>query len=185
MTTSKQHQEESAKLAAMIRDVPVATLTTRSGDGRLTTRPMVNVNSNFQGDLWFFTPDDDPKVADIANDPNVNACFAAVDAHRFVSASGRAALTRDRKRIELLWSEACEPWFDQGLDDPKLALIRIDVEQAEYWDVNTSGAAAAKGYFKRLTGGKDELPVEHAAVDWSQSDESAATTASPAAQRSQ
>ena len=27
-----------------------------------------------------------------------------------------------------------EAWFPEGVDDPHLALLRVDVEQAQYWE---------------------------------------------------
>jgi general stress protein 26 len=65
MSTTIDHQQTTAKLAALIRDIPVAMLTTRTSDGMLRSRPMINVNDKFQGDLWFFTRTDAPLVADI------------------------------------------------------------------------------------------------------------------------
>ena len=31
-------------------------------------------------------------------------------------------------------TEFAEAWFPEGKDDPHLALIRVDVEQAQYWE---------------------------------------------------
>ncbi len=40
--------------------------------------------------------------------------------------------------MEELWRPAYRAWFPQGLDDPPLALLKMDVEQAEYWDMLSS-----------------------------------------------
>jgi general stress protein 26 len=167
MSTTFEHQQATAKLAALIRDIPVAMLTTRTADGTLRSRPMINVNDKFQGDLWFFTRNDAPLVADVEADSGVNVSFTSINDRQHVSASGRASITQDRKRIELLWNDACDRWFENGVDDPKLALICVDVAQGEYWDVEDNGMVAAKGFLKQLAGRKSVPPVDHAVIDWS------------------
>ena len=34
-----------------------------------------------------------------------------------------------------LWNPSYRVWFPRGLEDPELALLRIDVETAEHWDM--------------------------------------------------
>jgi len=53
---------------------------------------------------------------------------------RYVSVSGRARLVRDPAKAKELWSPLLKAWFPGGLDDPRLALLRIGVDHAEYWD---------------------------------------------------
>src|SRR3546814_13149145 len=52
-----------------------------------------------------------------------------------------------------LWSEAVRVWFPKGLDDLDLALLRVTVEKAEYWDSPSATMTYFYGYAKsRLTG---------------------------------
>jgi len=60
--------------------------------------------------------------------------YAAPDKDLFVSVSGRAALVEDRAKAEELWNTFAEAWFPGGVDDPHLGLLRVDVEQAQYWE---------------------------------------------------
>jgi hypothetical protein len=53
---------------------------------------------------------------------------------RHVSLSGRATLVRDAAKASELWSPLYREWFPKGLEDPELALLRIEVTRAEYWD---------------------------------------------------
>jgi len=32
------------------------------------------------------------------------------------------------------WFGGLNPWFPRGLDDPQLAIMKIEVHEAEYWD---------------------------------------------------
>jgi hypothetical protein len=48
-------------------------------------------------------------------------------------------LVYDPDRIFALWDDRVEPWFRQGPLDPRLALLRVDVDHAEYWDECSRG----------------------------------------------
>ena len=42
-------------------------------------------------------------------------------------------MDNDDKAREM-WSRAAQNWFQQGPDDPNLALIVVDVDEAKWWD---------------------------------------------------
>jgi general stress protein 26 len=56
----------------------------------------------------------------------------------YVSISGSARLVDDRAKAEDLWSTMAKAWFPGGIDDPNLALVRMDVDAVEYWDSDHS-----------------------------------------------
>lgn len=123
------------KLAAMIRGIKIAMLTTLSADGTLHSRPMATQDVEFDGTLWFFTAAGSAKMSEIRQYPQVSVSYASADDHRYVSLSGRASLIQDAEKMKELWSPVYRAWFPQGLDDPELALMRVDVDKAEYWDM--------------------------------------------------
>jgi general stress protein 26 len=134
---------EMRKVAHMIKGIKVAMLTTTTPDGTLHSRPMATQEAEFEGVLWFFTKSGSGKVDDIQNDAEVNVSYASTEDHRYVSVSGRASLVRDREKIEELWDPSYRVWFAQGLDDPELALLRVDVRSAAYWDMLSGGMVVA------------------------------------------
>lgn len=72
-----QARSESIKqLAELIRGVDIAMFTTVSADGKLVSRPLGTQQVEFDGDLWFATAADSPKVTEIAADPRVNVAYA-------------------------------------------------------------------------------------------------------------
>ena len=50
----------------------------------------------------------------------------------------KSTLEYDREKAAQLWSVWDKAWFPQGLDDPELALLRVRIEQAEYWEGSSS-----------------------------------------------
>src|SRR3954462_15211660 len=76
------------------------------------------------------------------------------DDQQFVSVNGRAQLIRDRAKIEQLWNPIYKAWFPNGLDDPELALIKVNVEGAEYWDTPNGKMVQLIGFVKSIATGK-------------------------------
>lgn len=130
----RTREQDIKQLAELIRDVDVAMFTTIAADGRLVSRPLGTQEVEFDGDLWFATEADSPKVAEIAADPRVNVAYASRSKNTYVSVSGRARVVDDRARIDALWSPAMKLFFPGGKDDPNLRLIHVSAESAEYWD---------------------------------------------------
>lgn len=130
---SSRH-EDWKRLDGMVHGIRTAMLTTLDEAGQMRSRPMAPLDSADEGTLWFFTRRSAPKVDEIGHDRRVNVTFADPVSDRYVSVSGRAALVRDAARAIQLWSPALAAWFPAGPEDRDLALLRIDVESAEFWD---------------------------------------------------
>jgi general stress protein 26 len=126
--------ESIGRLGELIKGIPIAMLVTRAGDGTLRARPMATQEATFDGTLWFFTAHHSNKVTELAESPEVGLTYEDHSGHRFVSLSGRAELVRDAAKAKELWSPRYREWFSKGLEDPELALLRVDVSRAEYWD---------------------------------------------------
>src|SRR3954464_6776820 len=86
------------KLAAMIRGIKVAMLTTVSPDGTLRSRPMATQDVEYDGTLWFFTQANSDKISQILQFPQVNASYVSAEDHRYVSLSGRATVIQDAEK---------------------------------------------------------------------------------------
>ena len=161
-TNQANRDEAIQKLGKMIEGIKIAMLATIDEDGSLRSRPMMTQETEFDGELWFFTRASAPKVDEIEHDHHVNVSYAAPDDNRYVSVSGMARLVRDRAKIEELWNPAYKAWFPDGLDDPDLALLQVSVDHAEYWDspsstmVHLIGVAKAVATGKSYEGGENE-----------------------------
>jgi general stress protein 26 len=162
MDQSTYRQEQLSKLAELIKDIRVAMLTTADDYGSLRSRPMATQQVEFDGDLWFFTWLDTTKVEDLQRHPQVNVSFADPERQHYVSVSGPTTLVHDRRKMEELWSPWFRTWFPGGLADPNLALLQVQVEQAEYWDAPTSTMVQLFGVVKATLTGQPPQPGEHA-----------------------
>lgn len=154
MASDTTRAEAIKKLGDMIKGIRIAMFTTADTDGSLRSRPMATQEPEFDGQLWFFTGLSSAKVNDVQRDQHVNLGYAAPDDNRYVSVSGTAQLVRDQAKIEELWSPLIKAWFPKGKDDPDLALLRVDVESAEYWDSPSSTMVQIAGFLKAVTTGQ-------------------------------
>lgn len=148
--------ENFKKLYRMIRDIKFTMLTTVSSDGSIHSRPMLPQDFNkveFDGTLWFFSQKNSSKNHAIENDQHVNLTFTNQENKNYVSISGRATISEDKDLMKRLWNPVLSNWFSQGLDDPSLSLIGVNVDTAEVWD-------SPSGEMIQLTGlGEPSMPI--------------------------
>jgi general stress protein 26 len=136
--------EKADSLYDIIKDFDNAMLVTRLADGHSHARPMAVAEIRPDGDIFFTTDIQSPKVAEIARDPEVVVSFQS--GSQFAAIAGRAEVVKDPALIERLWSDAWKVWFPGGKDDPSLCLIRVDGREGEYWD--NAGAQGIKRAFQ-------------------------------------
>lgn len=155
MTEQQKEAEDLQKLREMVKDIDFCMLTTVDDEGDLHSRPMsVNGEIDPNGDVWFFTGASSHKVSEVAKLPKVNISFADPDNQRYISITGIAHLVRDREKIAELWKPEFKMWFPEGKDDPDIALLRISLQKAEYWDSPSSTVGFALSFVSSLITGK-------------------------------
>jgi general stress protein 26 len=109
-------------------------LTTRLTQLPLNTRPMSVQKVCDQGNFWFLSGSDSDKNAEIEQDPRVQLFFLNTGNFEFLSVYGEATITRDRKKIDELWTDIAKAWFKDGKDDPRVTVIKVAPKEGYYWD---------------------------------------------------
>ena len=150
------HNETLEKLRDLIKGIKICMLTTVAQDGSLRSRPMSTQDAEFDGDLWFFTYDNEGKATEIERIPAVNVAYADTGKQRYVSASGTASLVHDRAKMEQFWNPLLKAFFPDGLETPNIALIKVAVEEAEYWESDGRIASLLQFAKAALTGTEAE-----------------------------
>ena len=110
-------------------------LTTMDEDGGIYSCPMTLQQATAEGSLWFFTSTTTPTARAIERDPRAAVALMGDDDF-YVSVYGSASLVNDRARMRELWDTMVKAWFPQGVEDPHLTLVRLDIERGEYWDAD-------------------------------------------------
>ena len=127
------------ELYGLIEGIEIAMFTTRRQDGRLVSRPMATQKREPGADLWFVTDVESEKIDELVADPNVALAYYNVKSWEWVSVSGTVTISQDRAMIRELYEADWKAWFgdeggarDGGPDDPRLALLLIEVKSAIY-----------------------------------------------------
>ncbi|HEY9631433.1 MAG TPA: pyridoxamine 5'-phosphate oxidase family protein [Coleofasciculaceae cyanobacterium] len=165
MTTANIN-DQVTKLRELVKEIDFCMLTTIAESGSLHSRPMsVNGEMEANGDLWFFTYADTAKVTEIDQVDQVNVSFSDPAKQRYVSLSGTAHTIRDRAKMQELWKPELKAWFPHELDEPEIALLKVTVETAEYWDAPASWVAKTIGFIKAATTGQSAKGGENAKLN--------------------
>jgi len=165
MTTKEDGQEKIVHLSDLIEGIQVAMMTTVEASGQLRTRPMWTQDHEFVGQLWFFTREHSPKVDEVQQEQNVNLAYSDPSKDSYVSVTGKCQLVRDAAKVKELWKPTLKAWFPKGVEDPEIALLRVDVEKAEYWDTPSSKMVQLVGMVKATLTGTSPSVGDHARVD--------------------
>ena len=165
MPETQTRAEAVEKIGQLIKDVRIAMLTSLTDEGDLHARPMALQDAPFDGTIWFFTGKSSPKVHQIDMEPRVNVAFSDPAHQIYVSLSGIASLVIDQAKNKELWNPSLEAWFPKGLDDPDLALLKVHVDGAEYWDAPSSTVAHVVGFVKSKLTGQQADVGDHAKVE--------------------
>jgi len=154
------------KLRELIKEIDFCMLTTVDEDNNLHSRPMsLNSEVDKQGNLWFFTYGTSHKVSELTRSPKCNASFAKPEHNRFVSISGEAELVTDKQKINELWKPELKAWFPKGTDEPDIALLRVEIQKAEYWDNPSSTVGQAVSFVSALFKGEQVDVGENKKLD--------------------
>lgn len=155
MSAVQTRTDDLEKLRELVKDIDFCMLTTIDEAGDMHSRPMsANGEIDPNGNLWFFTGASSHKVSEIESAPKVNVSFADPKNQHYVSITGSAQLVRDRQKIDELWKPEFKMWFPEGKDDPEVALLKISLEKAEYWDSPSSTIGYALSFVSSLLTGK-------------------------------
>ena len=107
-------------------------------------RPMTAQLEGDHGPIWFFTAKDNALVRKLPRSNRAIATFTSKGHDLFATVHGTLALETDRRMVDRLWNRFVAAWFEGGKDDPKLALLRLDPEEAEVWVDASSLVAGIK-----------------------------------------
>ena len=86
-------------------------------------------------------------------------------AKSFVSANAGSGKTfgltkadADQEKVRQLWHQGYAPWFPEGPGDGSIALVRVRVEEAEYWDAKANRMVLLTGFVAPGSAFRDREP---------------------------
>lgn len=129
-----QSQSKKEHLHELLESFDTAMLITKhgaNGEGD-HARPMAIAAIEGASTIWFVTSTASPKARELQADSRV--AITCQSDKKYVAMSGVATLVTDRAKIDELWKETWKVWFPEGKAAPDLGLLRVTVQDAEFWD---------------------------------------------------
>jgi general stress protein 26 len=97
------------------------------------TRPMTAQMDGAHAPLWFFTSTDNPLTRGLGAHNRAVGTYASKGHDVFASVRGTLQHETDRSVLDRLWNRSVAAWYEGGKEDPKLALLRFDPDDAQVW----------------------------------------------------
>lgn len=122
------------KLKELAEDINICMFCTSTGKLPFKTRPMATQKVDDEGNFWFLSAEESDKNDELQNDSQVQLIYAKPGDSEFLSVIGTAQISKDKAKIEELWTPIAKAWFTDGKEDPRITVIRVRPTEAYYWD---------------------------------------------------
>lgn len=161
MEKNLDQKEALKKFKKLAEEIRVCMFITNADGGLDHTRPMSTIEVEEDGSLWFFTDIRSIKVEEVATEKQVHLTYAHPGKESYMDVRGTAKIVTDKQQIKDKWSPIVKAWFPDGVDDPNIALLKVQPYHCYYWDAETGkmiqvlkmAVSAIAG--KRLADGKE------------------------------
>lgn len=161
MSTKEDHVHFLKGKVDNIRTAMLTTFTTIKG---FHARPMGTADIDADGNIWFFTNEYSAKAKEISVDNKVGVTYADSGTNTYLSIKGTAVLVDDREKMKTLWNPFISAFFPDGINDPKLILLKVETTDLEYWDSSSSKIVVLFNMLKANLLGKQYDEGEHGKV---------------------
>jgi general stress protein 26 len=131
------------QIKAIVKKSPTCFFCTSVADDNSSgARPMSVQQVDDAGNLWFLSADDSHKNVEVWLDPSVRLYFQGSPHSDLMLLNGHATISRDKTKIKELWEFVVKTWFTEGVDDPRITVIKVTPTEGYYWDTKHGNAVA-------------------------------------------
>lgn len=131
-TKNLQNIEAIKKIQALAEEIDICMFCTYE-DGKLRARPMSTQKADDQGNIWFLSDKDSDTNRQIALHREVELLYAH-GYDKYLVIHGEAEILYDKDIIKDLWKTHAKIWFTEGVDDPRISVLKVSFENGHYWD---------------------------------------------------
>ncbi len=135
---------ERNELSKLLSQFKTAMLVTRESEGaggdgapepgQLRARPMAIADIDDISVLRFVTSVDSDKVDEMLADDRILVTMQSSSA--YLTITGTAKVSNDKNELKEIWKPALDAWFDDGVEDPRAAVIEVRGTFAEFWEMS-------------------------------------------------
>ena len=138
-----QGKEAVEKMKELLDKTKTCFFCTRSENGTpMAVRPMSVQQLDEEGNFWFLSAKGSQKNQEIKMDDTVQLLFQGSPHSDFLDISGKASISTDKNKIKELWEPIIKTWFTEGVDDPRITVIKVEPQSGYYWDTKHGNAVA-------------------------------------------
>ena len=155
MSTTKDLTRNEAvdKLIELTKNTPTCMMATGLAEIPSHYCPMQVQEVDELGNIWFFSGADSVHNRQISGDHRTQLIFCNGAKIEYLVVFGDVTISKERRKIDELWTKLVEAWFPNGKDDPNLTLLWVRPTSAHYWDTeNGKLIAFAKILTAAVTG---------------------------------
>jgi general stress protein 26 len=143
-------EEATQKIKELSKKAKVCLFCSNIKTGKaFSTRPMSVQKVDDEGNLWFLSAGDSNKNSELSTDMSVQLLFQGSSYSDFLTLYGKAIISKSKEKIKELWEPILKDWFTEGIDDPRITVIKVEPSQGYYWDTKHSMIV---GLVKRMAG---------------------------------
>lgn len=147
-----------------MEDIRICMMCTLEADNSIAARPMSVQKVDEMNHVWFFTHIDSEKVKEANKHQEVVLTFIDQAKGIYMTVKGKGRSTQDKALMQDLYHPMIKAWFPNGLEDPKLGLLEVIPESAEYWNSTGGKIGEMFSIAKALVTGATYENGEHAEV---------------------
>ena len=126
MEKDLSNKEALEKFKNIVEDVKTCMFITNTAGNNEHTRPMATIEVEDNGTLWFYTDVRSIKVEEVNDQHTVHLVYAHPGKSAYLDIWGKAK-----------WSPVVKAWFPDGITDPNLALLKVQPQEAYYWEAKS------------------------------------------------
>jgi general stress protein 26 len=163
--TKLKDSEAIEKFRDLIKDVNICMFTTMNENHDMASRPMFTSLVDDEGNVWFFTNEFSEKISEVSKDNLVHLIYSHPVKNLYADVKGICSVIIDKKKMEELWDPTLQNWFPQGLEDPKICLVKVATETAHFWNHSSSKMGLLFQMIRSITKGDQYKETEKGKLD--------------------
>ncbi|MEJ7627479.1 MAG: pyridoxamine 5'-phosphate oxidase family protein [Ferruginibacter sp.] len=138
-----QDKKAVNKIKELAKNASTCFFCTSTGTAKpFQTRPMSVQDVDDEGNIWFLSAEDSSLNEQVIADNKVQLLFQGSAHSDFLAINGSASISKDKQKIKEFWGPLLKTWFTEGVDDPRITVIKVETGDGYYWD-NKHGNAIA------------------------------------------
>ena len=138
-TENLKNQQAIDKLKELVDRIDIGMMATYpKNDQYIYSVPMSRQEVDEHGNIWFLFSAKCNTHKNLLSDNRISILFAKPSDYTFLTVHGTGEILRDQARIDKYWNPFMEGWFEMGKDDPDIRILKVSVEDANYWDTQSN-----------------------------------------------